>query len=157
MSSSKRRRRLQKRWWRRFNLSGPVCHAAETDGGGWAGTAAVVALVFAFTALAGPSQVDTQMVVQSDSLATGSVTLEERAWGTAITLELAELPPSDTYVAWAADRSGEWQQVATWGPTPNSSAHVSGASSFETADLERIVVTPADQSEHLFEARNDEE
>jgi hypothetical protein len=44
---------------------------------------------------------------------------------------------------------------ASWGPTPNSSAHVSGASSFKTANLERIVVTPEGQDERLFEARND--
>lgn len=121
-----------------------------------AGAAAVVALVLAFVAMAAPLQVGTQMVVQSDSVATGSVSLDERPWGTAITLDLEELPPYDTYVAWAVDKSGEWQQVASWGPTPNSSAHVSGASSFAVADLEWIVVTPEDQSEHLFEALNDE-
>lgn len=121
-----------------------------------AGAAAVVALVLAFATMTGPSQPGTRMVVQSGSVATGSVTLDERAWGTAITLDLQDLPPNDTYVAWAVDNSGEWQQVATWGPTPNSSAHVSGASSFDTRDLERIVVTPEDQSQPLFEARNDE-
>ena len=84
------------------------------------------------------------------------VSLEERPWGTSITLDLEELPPNDIYVAWAVDKYGEWQHVATWGPTPNSSAHVSGASSFETASLGRIVVTPEDQSEYLFEVLNDE-
>ena len=121
-----------------------------------AGAAALVALVLAVATMTGTSQLGTQMVVQSDSVATGTVSLEERPWGTAITLDLKELPPNDTYVAWAVDNSGEWQQVATWGPTPNSSAYVSGASSFDTSDLERIVVTPEDQSQPLFEARHDE-
>ncbi len=121
-----------------------------------AGAAAVAALVLGFASLAPPSEAGIEMVVQSGSIATGTVTLDERAWGTAITLELRELPPNDTYVAWAVDKNGEWQQVASWGPTPNSSAHVSGASSFETTDLERIVVTPEGQDEQLFEARNDE-
>ena len=79
------------------------------------------------------------------------MSLEERPWGTSITLDLEELPPNDIYVAWAVDKHGEWQHVATWGTTPNSSADVSGASS-----LGRIVVTPEDQSEYLFEVLNDE-
>ncbi len=121
-----------------------------------ASAAAVVVLVLGFASLTPSSPPGIEMVIQSGSVATGTVTLDERAWGTAITLELRELPPNDTYVAWAVDKNGEWQQVASWGPTPNSSAHVSGASSFRTTDLERIVVTPEDRSEQLFEARNDE-
>ncbi len=121
-----------------------------------ASAAAVVVLVLGFASLTPSSPPGIEMVIQSGSVATGTVTLDERGWGTAITLELRELPPNDTYVAWAVDKNGEWQQVASWGTTPNSSAHVSGASSFQTADLERIVVTPEDQSEQLFEARNDE-
>ncbi len=123
----------------------------------WAATAAAaVALVLALTALLPSPQVGIQMVVQSDSVANGSVSLDERPWGTAITLDLEELPPNARYVAWAIDKSGEWQQVASWGPTPNSSAHVSGASSFETTRLDRIIVTPGDRQEPLFEARNDD-
>lgn len=121
-----------------------------------AGAVAVVAVFLAFSAISEPSQDGTEMVAQSDNVATGSVSLDERPWGTAITLDLEELPPNDTYVAWAVDKNGEWQQVASWGPTPNSSAHVSGASSFDTSDLERVVVTSEDTDERFFEALNGE-
>jgi len=121
-----------------------------------AGTAAVVILALGFTVTTESSTSGTEMVVQTDSIATGSVSLDARPWGTAITLDLEELPPNQTYVAWAIDQNGEQQQVAVWGPTPNSSANVSGASSFTTVDLERIVVTSQDESEALFVAINDD-
>lgn len=121
-----------------------------------AGAAAAVALVLAFAAISASPQVGAQMAVQADSLATGSVSLDERPWGTAITLDLEELPPNETYVAWAVDRSGARQQVASWGPTPNSTAQVSGASSFEATDLEWIVITPEGQNEPILKARNDD-
>jgi hypothetical protein len=107
-----------------FNLRGPRLLDLDPKTGG-RGSGLKNDLI----AMTGTSQVGTQMMVQSGSVATGSVSLDERAWGTAITLDLQDLPPNDSYVAWAVDKSGEWQQVASWGPTPNSSAHVSGASS----------------------------
>ena len=118
--------------------------------------AAVVILALGFAVMTAPSDTGVQLVVQSDSVATGSVSLDARPWGTAVVLDLKELPPNNTYVAWAIDGSGERQQVAVWGPTPNSSAQVSGASSFATVDLERIVVTPVDESEALMVAVNDD-
>jgi predicted anti-sigma-YlaC factor YlaD len=95
----------------------------------------------------------TSLLVENDSVP-AQVTIAERAWGTAIDLELDGLPPLDEYVAWAVDRAGTWQQVAAWGPTPNGRAVVSGASSFATADLASVVVTSGDRSTTLVTARS---
>ncbi|MFQ5522511.1 MAG: hypothetical protein ACE5F5_02910 [Acidimicrobiia bacterium] len=74
-------------------------------------------------------------------LASGEIVVDQRAWGTEVVLELDGLPPAGSYSAWAIDEAGNWHQVATWGPTPNYSVVVTGASSLNFSDLDRIVVT----------------
>lgn len=116
--------------------------------------AVVAAVVFVGVELGGSEPAAaTALVVETDSVP-AQVTVAERAWGTAIDLELEGLPPLDEYVAWAVDRAGTWQQVATWGPTPTGRAVVSGASSFATADLASVVVTSKDRSTTLVTARS---
>ncbi len=123
----------------------------------WRWTAGLAALVAA-TVLVGSlvvSQSETERLLfamEQGTVVSGEISVVSRPWGTAIDLELANLPPSDTYVAWAVDRDGEWQQVAVWGPTPALKAIVSGASSFATADLARIVVTTGGTAESIVNA-----
>ena len=124
----------------------------------WRWTAAFAAVVAAAvlvgSLVASRSGTDAVLfALEQGSTVSGEISVESRPWGTAIELELANLPPSDTYVAWAVDRDGEWQQVAVWGPTPALKAIVSGASSFATADLARIVVTTGDTAESIVKAR----
>jgi len=89
----------------------------------------------------------TSIALTPGSSATGSVLVVERTWGTAVEIDVANLPDSDTYVAWAVSVDGRWDQMATWGPTPASRAKVSGASSIATHDLDRVVITTADKAD----------
>lgn len=118
------------------------------------GVAAVAAVVFlAGSQLLTVAEPDaTRLTVDAESMVTAEITVASRSWGTAINLDLEDLPPHDGYVAWAVDREGAWQQVAVWGPTSSAQALVWGASSFATADLSAVVVTTEDGSETLVTA-----
>jgi Putative zinc-finger len=112
----------------------------------------VAAVIVVALSLGGADQRrGTTLVADANGVA-AQITLSERAWGTAIDLRLEELPPLDRYVAWAVDREGTWQQVATWGPTPSGRAVVSGASSFATADVATVLVTSGDRKTTLVTA-----
>ena len=119
-----------------------------------AGVAAVAAVVFlAGSQLLTEAEPDaTSLTVDAESVVTAEITVASRSWGTAINLDLEDLPPRDGYVAWAVDREDAWQQVAVWGPTSSAQAQVWGASSFATADLSSVVVTTEDGSETLVTA-----
>jgi len=117
--------------------------------------AAALAAVFAVAALlsAPAPGGGTPLVFADGARARGEILVDERPWGTEVVLELDGLPPAGSYTAWAIDESGNWYQVATWGPTPNSAVVVTGASSVSFADLERIVVTGGDRTRTILEAR----
>jgi anti-sigma-K factor RskA len=116
--------------------------------------AAVVATILALaTILSGLSPVSgTPLVFAEGAQASGEIVVEERAWGTEVALDLKELPPADSYEAWAIDEEGRWHQVAAWGPTANLSASVTGASSVTVSELDRIVVTTGDREQTIVEA-----
>ncbi len=116
--------------------------------------AAALAAAFALAALLSapaPGR-GTPLVFADGALARGEILVDERPWGTEVVLELDGLPPAGSYTAWAIDESGNWYQVAAWGPTPNSAVIVTGASSVSFADLDRIVVTSGDRSQTILEA-----
>lgn len=121
----------------------------------WLAAVAAVVAVVALVApiVTGPEPLEgTVVVFEPASPASGSVLVEEKAWGTAVAIELSGLPESDTYVAWAVSGTGEWEQMATWGPTPSLSAKLSGASSMAPGELAAIVVTTGDRSETVARA-----
>lgn len=107
----------------------------------WIAVAAVfVAALLAASVLIGRSRPgSTSLTLQGE--ASGSIAIEERAWGTAIVIDLEDLPPSERYVAWAVDTGGEWQQVAVWGSAPGSRASLTAATSVPTERLDAVVVT----------------
>lgn len=116
--------------------------------------AAALATVFAFaTLLSTPAPGSGTLLVFSDgALARGEIAVDQRPWGTEVVLELEELPDASFYTAWAIDEGGNWYHVAAWGPTPNSSVMVVGASPLDVADLDRIVVTTGDRDRMILEA-----
>lgn len=115
-----------------------------------AGLAAVLALATLLSGADSPS--GTPLVFAEDVLVSGEIMVEQRAWGTEVDLNLESLPPAESYEAWAVDGEGRWHQVAVWGPTPNLSASVTGASSVAVSEIERIVVTTEDREQVLVEA-----
>lgn len=106
---------------------------------------AVAALVVAFAAvlqgMLPERESGTEWQALSTFEATGSVTLDARAWGTAVHLDLAGLPPRDGYVAWVVAATGQRQQIAVWGPTPSGRAVLDSASSVRFDDVAAVVVT----------------
>ena len=124
----------------------------------WRWVALVAALVAGF-ALVAPlvgAPVDDGrevIVVEASAPTAGTVALDSKPWGTAVEIVLESLPASDRYVAWAVSTGGEWEQVAAWGPTPNMSTRVSGASSIATPDLSAVVITTGDRSHTIATAK----
>lgn len=115
--------------------------------------AAVAAIVIAVVALLpGPGESEATALAVQPGDVTGAVTIEGRAWGTAVHLELANLPRREAYVAWVVDSEGARQQCATWGPTSAGVARLDGASSIPFDRVTAVVVTAADGSETLLMA-----
>lgn len=121
----------------------------------WTAIAAVLVATALVTGLVWPRPVPpaTALTLEPDSIATGTVTVESRAWGSAIFLHLENLPPSDRYVAWAVDASGQWQQVAVWGPTGTSAAIVDASSSITPDRLDAVVITKGSYRDRVATAR----
>ncbi len=94
----------------------------------------------------------TKLVFAQGSLASGEIVVEQRPWGTEVVLELEGLPPAESYTAWAVDAAGKWYPVAAWGPTPQLSASVIGASSLDVSELDRVVVTTGEKDQMILEA-----
>ena len=120
--------------------------------------ATVVAAAVAVVALVLPAIPDDQPQTRTLSLdpgtpTVGQIALEAKGWGTELTIALDDLPRHDRYVAWVITRDGEWQQVAVWGPTPAARARLTGASSYQTGELERVVITSADRDATIATAR----
>lgn len=116
--------------------------------------AAMVLLLLGLPGWVGPEQ--TVVPLDSELSVSGQIGLEAKAWGTAMTLEVEGLPESDVYVAWAVDHTGEWQQVATWGPVPGPRVSVEGACSWQVTDLSAIVITTGDPEEILASGQTSE-
>lgn len=118
----------------------------------WAAAVAAAAAVFTLLLPLIPQvgqEEGTALVFAPESVASGTVLIVEKAWGTAAQIELKDLPDSDKYVAWAVSKDGRWEQMAIWGPTPDANARVAGASSVATGDLSAVVITSGDQTNTL--------
>lgn len=90
-------------------------------------------------------------VVVSSQAESAAVFTSERGWGTEIYLDLAGLPPREQYQLWAVDQDGTWSAAATWGPTPNGGAKVTGATSLVSGSIARVIVTSQDRNEVLID------
>ena len=83
----------------------------------------------------------------------GEVEVEERGWGTEISVELTGLPTSDVLELWAVDSAGEWTIAATWNALDHGRVAVSGAAAVATPDLAEVVVTSRDRATIVLRAR----
>lgn len=118
----------------------------------FAAAAAAIAVV-AMVASALPSfRQETVWIVESSVSATGTIELESRAWGTAIHLDLADLPDREGYIAWVIDNAGNKQQIAVWGPTASGVAVLDSTSSVTLNDVSIVAVTGLDGQEALLTA-----
>ena len=74
------------------------------------------------------------------SAASGQATLLAKPWGTAITVDLAGLPPTGSFVLRTTGRDGTREQAAAWAATTNGVVTVVGATSISTADVAEVAV-----------------
>ena len=145
--------RLRQGWrtWlqTRFGPTGPQSRKRWQ----WIASAAAVIAVVAMVVSSLPtSRQETVWIVESSVSATGTIELESRAWGTAIHLDLADLPLREGYIAWVIDNSGNKQQVAVWGPTDGGVAVLDSTSSVTLDDVSIVAVTGLDGLEPLLTA-----
>jgi anti-sigma factor RsiW len=130
--------------------------AVESERGGrrrrlrrWQAATAALAVAVAAAAVlvvapefAGPAP--RPLVAAAGVRATGDAALDRRPWGTALQLRLQDLPPASSYTAWAVADSGVPSAVASWGPTPDGAAEISGATPLAPGQVRSLVVVSGD-------------
>jgi hypothetical protein len=70
----------------------------------------------------------------------GRASLSAKPWGTAVTVELADLPAKGPFVLQVTSADGRKEQAATWATTPTAAAAVTGATSLHIPDIRSIAV-----------------
>lgn len=80
------------------------------------------------------------LIAAAGVTASGTASLKARPWGTEVHLQLQNLPPADSYTAYAVDSAGARTPVATWGPTQERAAQVPGAVSLAPAAVARLII-----------------
>ncbi len=108
------------------------------------GAAAVAVLLMVGPGSTGRAPTARPLAALQGVSATGQLTLESRPWGTAVHLRLHDLPPAPSYTAWAVDDAGTRTAVATWGPTGDGSAEVTGATALPPAGLRSLTIFTGD-------------
>lgn len=90
-----------------------------------------------------PDRLVAVVVPMSDdaTTTTGTVSTYAWEWGTTVEVDVADLPPRDSYVLWAVGADGHRERAGTWGPTGHRGAFVRGACSVPRSQLVRIEVT----------------
>ncbi len=106
--------------------------------------AAVAALLTVAPSLTHRAPAARPLVASEGVSASGQLRLEPRPWGTAVHLRLHHLPPAPSYTAWAVDDRGVRSAVATWGPTGDGSAEVTGATALPPARLRSLTISTDD-------------
>lgn len=83
-------------------------------------------------------------VAAGGSALSGRATLTPRQWGVSVALELSGLPGDGPFVLHVLGRGGQAEQAACWGRTATGSARVTGASSIQLANLDKVTVSDYD-------------
>ncbi|WP_433293933.1 anti-sigma factor family protein [Pseudonocardia sp. CA-142604] len=86
----------------------------------------------------------TPMAVMTGVTAAGVGTMHQRAWGTAVHLELSGLPPASGYRAYATARDGRTEVAANWGASPDGRATVIGTTAIPRNELASIDIRTVD-------------
>jgi len=69
----------------------------------------------------------TPLIATAGVSASGSASLQAKPWGTALTLQLQGLPQGDSFTAWVTAPNGTRSIAATWTPSPDGHATLTGA------------------------------
>ena len=76
----------------------------------------------------------------------GVVTLTEKPWGTAITLNMDNLPRAGSFTLRTVDTNGAMQPAATWSATPNGVSVLQGATSIPRPRLHMLSIVDANNT-----------
>jgi len=116
--------------------------------------ATVVLLVaLASTVMSGRTEDGGRSVALEPGAASGTVHVDDRPWGTEISLELQGLEHRSEYYLWAIGSDGSWSAAATWASTPGGVAILTGATSMPLDELDQVLVTSADRADILAVAK----
>lgn len=85
----------------------------------------------------------------SGVVSAGTVSLQERPWGTELRLRLRDLPAADGFEAYAVDAAGVRTLAASWGPTAEGRADVPAATALSPDALAQVVVQTSSGDELL--------
>ena len=86
----------------------------------------------------------TPLAVTTGVTAAGTGSMHQRAWGTAVHLELTGLPPASGYRAYATARDGRTEVAANWGASPDGRATVVGTTAIPRDEIASIQVRTVD-------------
>lgn len=95
-----------------------------------------------------PAGTVVQFVAAAGSALSGRATLTPRQWGVSVALELNGLPGDGPFVLRVVGRGGQEEQAACWGRTTSASARVTGASSIQLPNVDKVTVS--DHDGHLL-------
>lgn len=106
--------------------------------------AAVLAVALALTPqlLRPPAAEVAAVLVLHPATGTGSgeAALTARPWGTSLALTAAQLPTHGPFTLEVTSRSGTAERAATWGTTSDGHVQVTGATSLQPGDIDRVQV-----------------
>ncbi len=112
-----------------------------------AAAATIVAVVLGATLLhtQTPSPPEgTPLVAAAGVSASGSAFLQAKPWGTALTLQLQGLPLGDSFTAWVTAPNGTRSIAATWTPTPDGHATLTGAANITDTNHAALQIMQGD-------------
>lgn len=124
-------------------------HRWKTAAVGLAVAAAVAGLFAVLPGGREPAAAGRPLTAAAGVTSSGDLALEARPWGTSVRLRLQDLVPAESYTAWAVDDAGARSPVATWGPTPDGRADVTGATALPPNAVRSLVVITDDGQELL--------
>lgn len=127
-------RRDSRRWW--------------TAGAALAGAAAVavgVAVVIV-PSDSSPPTAGRQAIEEISGKVSGMVTLTPMPWGTAISLDVTELPPAGVFTLRTMDDQGRMEPAANWAAMPTGAGVVHGSTSIPMSQLRKLNVVDADNT-----------
>ncbi|GAA4754894.1 hypothetical protein GCM10025783_30010 [Amnibacterium soli] len=117
--------------------------------------AAAVAAVVTVFALLGPGTAhpDATFTATGRTAVSGSAVFEPKPWGTAIELDLANLPRNGTFTLQVRSRTGTTERAATWSGTTRARIQVTAATSIPSSDIAALqILTTAPGSRPIADA-----
>jgi hypothetical protein len=75
---------------------------------------------------------------------TGEARLTPKKWGVEVSLDVTRISGNGPFLCLVRNRSGQTEQAAVWGSTPDGEAKLTGASSTPATDVEAILITDKD-------------